>query len=472
MGGFFLINRKIGKENLPFFKERDAVKDIKDFIESDDCLKGRVLILYGIWRTGKTTMMEQVLHSYSGKENYVFIEAEDGDTMRDIKERLLLEEENGVSIVFFDEITKVSNFQSNSSVIPDVFAKDGMRIVLTGTDSLGFQMAANTELFGRIRRISTTHIPFTEHCRVFDTNDIDDYIEYGGLMCRGKEDGSVNDYISALRYLESAVSKNICNSIKKSFRNSHISTLDDREIQYIIEKMVEKYSCALNEKDNIIEDFVKEINAAEDLTHKITTAMVRELERYLMDMDVLSVTSSVDYIYCDDLGWQEMEPQNEYYIVQPAIRFNHLKKMCSSEEKIKGDMAKQIILFDMMHELKDTQYRICKPSFYENKDKLGEYDMLIYDTLSDKYWAFEINYTTAPYYNQHKHLNNEFIREIIDRNYGSRENAAVLYRGASCEDSNDGSLYLNITDFMLAVEKHHDMDKAMSELDLKIIKKT
>ena len=42
----------------------------------------------------------------------------------------------------------------------------------------------------------------------------------------------------------------------------------------------------------------------------------------------------------------------------------------------------------------------------------------------------------------------------------------------TCEDSNDGSLYLNITDFMLAVEKHHDMDKAMSELDLKIIKKT
>ena len=39
-----------------------------------------------------------------------------------------------------------------------------------------------------------------------------------------------------------------------------------------------------------------------------------------------------------------------------------------------------------------------------------------------------------------------------------------MYRGPSCEDSDDGSLYLNITDFMLAVEKHHDMDKAMSEL--------
>ena len=118
----------------------------------------------------------------------------------------------------------------------------------------------------------------------------------------------------------------------------------------------------------------------------------------------------------------------------------------------------------MMHELKDTQYKIYKPSFYKNKDKLGEYDMLIYDTFSNKYWAFEIKHTTAPYYKQHKHLKNDFIREIIDRNYGSRENAAVLYRGSSCEDSDDGSLYLNITDFMLAVEKHHDMDKAMSEL--------
>lgn len=61
-----------------------------------------------------------------------------------------------------------------------------------------------------------------------------------------------------------------------------------------------------------------------------------------------------------------------------------------------------------------------------------------------------------------------FIQNFTVLKKQGRENAAVLYRGSSCEDSNDGSLYLNITDFMLAVEKHHDMDKAMSELDVNI----
>ena len=52
-----------------------------------------------------------------------------------------------------------------------------MKIIVAGTDSLGFVLAERTELFDRTFRVNTTHIPYAEHSKVLDVNDIDDYIK-------------------------------------------------------------------------------------------------------------------------------------------------------------------------------------------------------------------------------------------------------------------------------------------------------
>eukprot|EP00833_Pecoramyces_ruminatium_P000968 jgi/Orpsp1_1/1175000/evm.model.c7180000052273.1 len=59
------------------------------------------------------------------------------------------------------------------------------------------------------------------------------------------------------------------------------------------------------------------------------------------------------------------------------------------DSKIKGDMMKQIILYDIKVLLKDT-CDVLKSEFYYSAEKYGDYDMLIYDKKKQVYWVFKM----------------------------------------------------------------------------------
>ena len=130
---------------------------------------------------------------------------------------------------------------------------------------------------------------------------------------------------------------------------------------------------------------------------------------------------------------------------------------------VKGPMTEQIIVFDTAKILSKDDYMVLKPSFEVNGVSKGEYDMLIYDKKQYKYWGFEIKHTSNPFYKQEQHLHNTVLREIIDRQYGNRENVCVLYRGNPFI-ATSGTIYLNITDFSLAVGKYKNIDKVFEKL--------
>ena len=483
-----MIIRDINKINTNGKKARDAVADVEKFVINPDVSNGRVLVLYGLRRTGKTTIMEQVLENHRDNRRCAFYEVEDNDTLDDVKKVIIDEKYKGVTLICFDEITKANDFITNSAALPDVFAKEGITIVLTGTDSLGFQFAEDNELYDRVVRINTTHVPFAEHCRVLDTNDIDDYIEYGGLMKKGleKDDRIVHDYYSACRYLDSAVAENIARSVKRNPEDNCLEDLSKKELKAIIEKLVEAYSGKIDrkllqnklksasisyvekkytdileediidrlvmEKSNIVRDFLEKVNADESIKTPITKEMIDTLERYLINMNVLSTTPETDY-HQDDAVWTEGKTAHEYYLIQPAIKYYHLqeaKKFIESEkyykelstnekqyleskldEKIKGDMTEQIILYDVFKSLDKKQYLVTKPVFFVDGQRKGEYDMLIYDKQKNVHWGFEIKHTNSPFFKQEQHLQNNDFAEIMNKKYGHRENVCVLYRGTS-----------------------------------------
>ena len=64
----------------------------------------------------------------------------------------------------------------------DVFSMMRIKIVVSGTDSLGFAMANRDELYDRSVMIHTSFIPFKEYVRLLDIRSIDRYIEYGGTQ--------------------------------------------------------------------------------------------------------------------------------------------------------------------------------------------------------------------------------------------------------------------------------------------------
>lgn len=107
-------------------KEIQFKKVIK-FINNNVCIRGKVLVLYGLRRTGKTTIMEQVMSHYNDDLNRCAIyEIENNDTMETIYHQIENDfEKKKKTIIFLDEITKAGDFIFNSALISDVYAKKG-----------------------------------------------------------------------------------------------------------------------------------------------------------------------------------------------------------------------------------------------------------------------------------------------------------------------------------------------------------
>ena len=61
----------------------------------------------------------------------------------------------------------------DSTFIPLISTLLGMKIVLSGTDSLSFWFALHQELYDRAVTIHTTFIPFREHSRLLGIDSID-----------------------------------------------------------------------------------------------------------------------------------------------------------------------------------------------------------------------------------------------------------------------------------------------------------
>jgi hypothetical protein len=516
------INLEMEKEHLENMRERDFVKKIMDFIKSDHCYYGNILVLYGLKRTGKKTAMKQALLKLPQDVQYAFYELADGDEMSDVEKVLDEEHDRGVTVVCFDEITKAKDFVRHSSVLPDIYAKMGIRIIAAGTDSLCFEDADYGELYGRTYRLNTTHISLAEHCRVLGTNDIDDYIQHGGLMREGTDAKSfVHDYESAREYLDSAIAENLCNGMRKDYHIECMYDLSAEELRFIAKKMVELYSGVLDrknvqkglengnanfpakklfeieadkdivqkialEEEDITKDFLKVINADKTISHVITEYMVVTIRNYLLDMKALSSTMKITFFYEEnEIISKSRKKEHEIYIVQPTIKYYHLqeeKKFIKEEayykqlpqtekkfvqqrldEKIKEEMLQQIILFDVHAALPKKRYDVAKTCFVIKGKDYCEYDMLIFDHEKCRCRGFEIAYTTQPFAWQERHLQNEMFREIIDHEYGERESVCVLYLGESFALPS-GTIYLNITDFLMSVERYHDMDQVFDEL--------
>ena len=167
----------------------------------------------GCFRNDSITVRKISIHQSKGSDTMAAMN-------RDLGKLLDL----GYEYVFIDEVTLMPDFIDSAALFSDIYAAQGMKIVLSGTDSLGFWFALHRELYDRAVTIHTTFIPFREHSRLLGIDSIDEYIRYGGTLRAGEldfddkdvisEDASFRDDESTRRYIDTAICKNIQHSSK------------------------------------------------------------------------------------------------------------------------------------------------------------------------------------------------------------------------------------------------------------------
>ena len=473
----------------------------------------KVCCLYGLRRTGKTTMALQEIRNLNDYSNTLFIGCSSDKTMWDLRTTIdaFLTDNPNCKNIFIDEITSLQGFINTCSFLADDFAARGIKVVLSGTDSLGFWIAKHHELYDREYTISTTYIPFKEFKYLLD-EDLDDYIEYGGTLTTGTgrvfcDDESTKDYI------DTAIVDNIQNSLKKWNRGENIGTellgkiIDQgNEFKSTVNKVLELHNHKFLVK-RINKDFeTHDVGSLIDIItkHKIadpsfldTDEIKNRIREYLeieekqfYEIDQDTVDSLVDYLKKLDVLYQipkiknlDKTKNNEYIFTQVGMRYIQAERKAEAlstsdafsnynikqqreilkklDEDIRGGILEDIVFSQSAKEIeslgkKNNPYAISKYRNSENK----EIDVLVLDFDKESILAIEIKHSSEMTKQQTQHLCDEELCAEINELVGIPiTNKAVVYRGNNGE-SEDGILYINAS---YLLENSKEISQALLE---------
>ena len=489
-------------------KERDCFKQLQKYLNSD--ATDRVCLVFGLRRTGKTTMLRQAVLKMTTEQasKTAYIKAKGTDTMaamnRDLEKLLELGYEN----VFIDEVTLMEDFIDSAALFSDIYATQGMKIVLSGTDSLGFWFALHQELYDRAITIHTTFIPFREHSRLLGIDSIDEYIRYGGTLRAGEldfddedvnaEDASFRDDESTRRYIDTAICKNIQHSLSCCqdggyFR--HLQSLyeageltgainriiEDMNHRFLIRILINKFKShdlgsaadVLRRErdperrndilDRIDKDAVTkrlmdllEIRNREDQSIGITNAHVEEIKEYLKALDLIVDVPSETII-------PSAEPLENIIFTQPGMRYCQAQALvyslakdelfASLSEKEKTMVSERIleeVRGRMMEEIVLLEtFKSAKKNkrVFKLTFSVGEFDMVIYDSKENTCECYEIKHSVQIVPAQTKYLIDEEKLNQTSKRFGKISKRCVLYRGEDTVLEN-GIEYRNVEAYL------------------------
>lgn len=480
------------------YKQRECIQSLKDYIYGD--IHDKVFILYGLRRTGKTTMIRQVISEMNPSElnETAFIQVKTNDTLSDINHDLLLLEENGYQYIFIDEVTLLEDFIENASIFSDIYASSGMKIVLSGTDSLGFAFSKQEQLYDRCILLHTTFIPYREFENVLGIKGIDEYIRYGGTMSLSgtnyNSDSIFSNTQNTEEYIDTAIAKNIQHSLKMYEYGGHFRKLLDlyerNELTSVINRVIEQINHRFTRDviestfkshdlsitaNNLLKDRTNPIDIKEhmnlekvtdgimeilDILNKenqsieIEDAHLQQIKEYLMILDLIQ---EIDLEFLPDVK----QKSKITVITQPGMRYAQASAIVDNLlldskflelspierkriterllDEIRGRMMEEIVLLETVQA--EHNKKVFKLQF-----PIGEFDMVIYDQENLTCEIYEIKHSKEKDKNQYRHLIDQQKCTMVEHRYGEITKKVVIYRGETCI-FNDIH-YLNVEEYL------------------------
>ena len=480
------------------YRKRECFRQLHDYIYGE--LQDKVLILYGLRRTGKTTMIRQIFAGMSDAElsKAVFIQITAIDTLADVNRDLKMLEAQGFRYVFLDEVTLMEDFIEGAALFSDVFAACGMKVVLSGADSLGFLFTEDEQLYDRCILLHTTFIPYREFESVLGIHGIDEYICFGGTMSLGgvhyNETSTFASKKSADEYVDTAIARNIQHSLRCYQYEGHFRHLrdlyDGNELTSAINRVVEDINHRFT-LEVLTQDFKSHdlgISASNlrrdrenptDILDHIDLAAVTESLRQLLDirnraeqtvalddvhaaeikeyLDLLDLTQDIDVRYLPDVSRRS----SRTVIAQPGLRYAQADALIRSllldetfsalslpertavQERIlseiRGRMLEDIVLLE-------TKLANPKKQVFVLQFPVGEFGMVVFDPVAGSCHIFEIKHSAEIAPQQYRHLIDEEKCAQAEHRYGPITGKFVLYRGES--QVIDGIQYQNVEEYL------------------------
>lgn len=444
------------------WEKRECFGSLHDYIYGEN--NDRILILYGLRRTGKTTLVRQAIGEMPAemRAKTAFIQLNSRLTLADVNHDLKLLETLGFRYVFIDEVTLLGDFIEGAALFSDVFAAGGMKVVLSGTDSLGFVFSEDEQLFDRCQLLHTTFIPYREFERVLKVKGIDNFIEYGGTMSR-----LFANKKSADDYVDSAIARNIQHSLKCYQHEGHFRSLqqlyDAGELTSAINRIVEDVNHRFT-MEVLTQKFLPHVTKRlkklllirdkEEQSVNISDAHRTEIREYL---DLLDLTCDIDVVNMSNLNERKVRT----VFSQPGLRYTQAAALIQSllldetfrNTAIAERMAIEKRILDeirgrMMEEIVLLETKLARPEMqvFQLQFAVGEFDMVVFDPVHACCEIYEIKHSDKIAAEQCRHLLNPRKCAETEFRYGRILSKNVIYRGPST--SRQGINYVNVEEYL------------------------
>ena len=464
-------------EKADKFKKRDCFLLLQHFFsESYD---GKVLIIYGLPKTGKTTLMLQKIKMLP-KERVVYIKIAEADNMKMLCKDLDKLKNEGYKYIFIDEITIMDDFVSQAALLSDIYACMGMKITISGNDSLCFCLARREELYDRCSVIHTTYSFYKEYARLFNDKSINNYLEHGGKLESADtpyENSVFYDSASMKNYIDKSICSNIINAYEKSGQHDYfryfiddynkgnlLEILNDFIWKFIYNYVIVSIKTYYDFKNSTIKEkeIIKKVNdkfemVAADKEGLINFEQYDMILKYLQDLDLLEYYSE----------YYEKYSQGEIQIYTYPAMINVVSKeyihdilldkyfdtASIDEEKritdkiynaVKMRIYTDTIFLDMDNSIKYNE-EVFRYNFYEHL----EHYFVHYDYGDNVYRIYEIRYDDKLINKKTSALFDKEKFTYINKKYGKIAGRYVIYLGES--KTVDGVEYKNVEDFLLSI---------------------
>ena len=488
------------------YGKRDCFSTLQKFVNGS--YDGKICILYGLRRTGKTTLLFQML-SELPIEKTAYIKVQTTDDMSRLTKDLKVLFELGYRYVFIDEITLLNDFIDTAAVLSDVFSMMGMKIVVSGTDSLGFAMANRDELYDRSVTIHTSFIPFREYARLLNICSVDSYIEYGGTLKMENmsfddpdaafDEVAFRDDESTRKYIDTAISRNIQHTLKNDHYGEYFNQLRElyekgeltNVINRIVQHMNHRFVLRVVEDEFKSHDFgsakelllhdlpaeratvlydvnekqilerlkaIIEVKEKSETTVSITQEHIDKVKKYLLMLDLIvncperyESGKQAEHIVFSQSGMRYAIAKALVYSLMQDAYFASIPEADKAYitgkilDDVKGRMLEDIVLLEVCKAAPSTM-----EAFKFKFDAGGEFDMVIYDKTSQNCRIYEIKHSAKVNEKQTIHLRDAEKCQIVENRFGPISGKFVLYRGK--DTFAEGVQYLNVENFQCGLK--------------------
>ena len=481
------------------WQKRECFSKIHDYVYGNST--DRVFILYGLRRTGKTTLIRQLIAEMPEDmlEKTAFMQVNSTLNLARMNLDLKRLSDLGYRYLFIDEVTLMDDFIEGAALFSDVYATRGIKIVLSGTDSLGFVFSEDRELYDRCYMLHTTFVPYREFEGVLGLKGIDEYIRYGGTMSLGGVDYNKLGMTFATKestaeYVDSAIAHNIQHSLKNYQYEGHFRYLaelyeareltnainrivEDMNHRFIIEVLTKDFrssDLSLSAKnllrdreepndilyrvdaEQITEQLMELLNIKNkpELQVELTDAHRYEIKEYL---DLLDLTIDLDVVYMSNLNKKEKHTA----ISQPGMRYSQAESLIKSLMNddvfrtlplAERNAVTQRILSDvrgrMLEDIVLLETKMARPAceVFKLLFDVGEFDMVIFNPETASCEIYEIKYSKEIVQQQTRYLLDEKKCMDTEFRYGTITGKYVLYRGET--QMVDDVQYLNVEEYL------------------------